>query len=96
MTTSERPYLADGRWPIAHCDAAECRAPIVWALTEKAKRMPVDAQPSDRGTVALRDAGWSVPVAVVLKADRAFGRTDLRTSHFAMCPAAQSFRRGRP
>ena len=93
MTTVEAPAFADGRWPIEHCAAHDCQAEIVWALTEKAKRMPVDAKPSPRGNIALRDTGGSVPIAAVLSADKAFGRTDLRTSHFATCCDAPSFRR---
>ena len=97
MTTVEPPQqLLDGRWPVETCAAQDCRAEIVWALTANAKRMPVDAQPSDRGNVALRDTGGPAPLAVVLGADKAFGRTDLRTSHFATCPAAPSFRRRNP
>lgn len=92
MTTNDDPT---GRWPIARCDAAECQAPIIWAVTERAKRMPVDAEPTSRGNVVLHNTGGPAPVAVVLKPDRVFGRTDLHTSHFATCPAAAGFRRRR-
>jgi hypothetical protein len=93
MTTVE---LADSRWPVANCDAAECRAPIVWAITEKAKRMPVDLEPSAGGNIVLRDTGGTAPLAVVLAPSQAFRRRNLRTSHFATCPAAPSFRKRRP
>lgn len=92
---TEPTNLVDGRWPIAECDASNCRAPIVWAVTQNAKRMPVDVQPSPVGNIALRFTGGPVPLAAVLDKTRAFGRRDLRTSHFATCPEGPSFRRRR-
>lgn len=92
---SVTPGLANGRWPVEHCADRDCQAPIVWAITTNAKRMPVDAQPAAAGNIELRDAGGPVPVAATLTPRLAFGRTDLRTSHFATCPSAPSFRRRR-
>lgn len=33
-----------------------CYEPIVWAVTENGKRMPLDYEPSEEGTFALVDA----------------------------------------
>ena len=93
MTTVEPPQLVDGRWPVETCSHPDCRAEIVWAVTTGAKRMPVDINPSSKGNIVLRDTGGPAPLAVVLAADKAFGRTDLRTTHFVTCPAAPAFRR---
>ena len=71
-----------------------CPAKVIWAVTERDKPMPVDAEPSLEGTVLLEQQGPRL-VARVLPAHRAFGRKDLRKSHFATCPDAASWRRSR-
>lgn len=74
-------------------ECGSCQAPIIWAMTEKAVRMPVDAQPASDGNVRLHDRGGVAPLAVVLKTHELFGKTGLRKSHFATCPDAVSWRR---
>lgn len=69
-----------------------CPGQIIWAVTERGKDMPVDAEPSPEGTVLLEQEGARL-VARVLPAHRAFGRKDLRKSHFASCPDAAKWRR---
>lgn len=71
-----------------------CPAQIIWAVTERDKPMPVDAEPSLEGTVLLEQTGSRL-VARVLPAHRAFGRRDLRKSHFVTCPQADQWRRRR-
>lgn len=79
-----------------------CGARVIWSITEQAKAMPVDADPSQAGTLALewRDRGSGLPggappLARVVKPELRFGRTDLRTSHFATCPHAGEWRKKR-
>lgn len=86
--------MAD-RWIIARCDSPRCEAPVIYAVTAKGKRMPVDPYPSPDGTVELRDTGGPIPVAAIPPAHLRFGRTNLHTSHFATCPDASFFRRRR-
>lgn len=69
-----------------------CDRPMIWTVTERDKRMPVDAQPSDTGTVALSTQNGVVR-SRVLPVKLRFGRKDLRTSHFATCPDAAKHRR---
>lgn len=70
-----------------------CEAPIVWTTHERTLRaMPVDVEPSEGGTLALRLYGAIVSCRVV-KPELAYGRTDLHLSHFANCPDAPKWRR---
>ena len=73
-----------GRWTVARCSAQDCGARVIWALTERGARMMVDADPALGGNILLIGVG-KTPTAVVLPAKTAFGRTDLRKSHFATC-----------
>jgi len=56
--------------------------------------MPVNAEPEPGGNLLLNSPGGTL-VAVVISADKAFGRTDLHKSHFATCKQAASWRRKR-
>lgn len=77
-------------------DCRSCKKPVIWAKTERGKAMPVDAEPSTDGTVSLR---WghdgSTVLASVPSRHLAFGRRDLRKSHFATCKDAGTWRRRR-
>jgi hypothetical protein len=58
--------------------------------------MPVNAEPSPDGNIALDYRGDMVPLARVLSPAKQFGLKSLRTSHFATCKDAASWRtRGR-
>ena len=73
-----------------------CHAEIWWAETEQGKRMPVDADPSPDGNVAVvrEGAGEAPPVVRVLPAgDLPLNLVVLYTSHFATCPNASQHRR---
>lgn len=89
--------LAEGTCSI--CNAGEelgvitecrsCHGPIVWCLTERGKRMPVDAVPVESGTfvkVATQDGS---PVMSARHAPEGARYT----SHFATCPDAADWRR---
>lgn len=81
-----RPY------PTENCRS--CHKPVIWTRTARDKAMPVDAEPVKDGNVALRwhDDGITV-LSTVPPAHLAFGRRDLRKSHFAQCPDAAKWRR---
>ena len=90
-----------GDWPEARCKANSCGARIVWATNvASGRRMPVDAEPTAEGNVVLLHGNDGPEARVLSKADvakrgaRLDGTYDLRTSHFATCPEAGSFRRG--
>lgn len=77
-----------------HCQS--CDAQTIWAETEKGRRMLVDAEPAPAGTVLLLLSRTAqAPLARIVKAELAFGRTDLRLAHFATCPEAGAHRRKR-
>lgn len=77
-----------------------CGAPVVWALTEGRKRIPLDAEPNpaepDRHVPltieggGLEAVGWDGPMRVVRAVPKA---GNLRT-HYATCPQAKAHRRG--
>jgi hypothetical protein len=70
-----------------------CAAPIFWVeIVSTGKRMPVNAQPSPRGTVVLRD-GRDAEVLGPIAASEYKGMK--YESHFATCPQAKSWRRRR-
>jgi hypothetical protein len=68
-----------------------CQAPMLWARTEKGRRIPLDVEPyagdDPRGLFVLR-AG----VAVAVPAG-AFEDEPRYRSHFATCPDASAHRR---
>jgi hypothetical protein len=74
-----------------------CGAAIIFAVTPRAKNMPVDAEPTADGNVQLVSHGPDVPpLARVLTVAQQFGKKGtLRRSHFASCPDAKSWRRPR-
>jgi hypothetical protein len=79
-------------YPRAECDS--CQASVIWTITTNAVAMPVDYEPSDGANIALEWRAGKV-MSRVVKTALAFGRTDLRTSHFATCPNAAQHRRKR-
>jgi hypothetical protein len=72
-----------------------CRAPVTWAETEAGRRIPVDAEPSQRGNLVLRERTGLPPLAVVVVGAVADGEGPLHLSHFVTCPQASQWR-GRP
>lgn len=93
-------------WSIDNCSS--CGAEIVWAMTERGKRMPVDAHACEDGNLILRreeddPAHW---VAEVVSKERRSliqfnittnlgPKVDIRLykSHFATCANAARHRR---
>lgn len=79
-----------------HVEACKtCGADIRWAISEKGRMMPFDAEPNGRGQWRLRtQPGSWVPVAVHVPEDERDGyHHELLISHFASCPDADHHRR---
>jgi hypothetical protein len=85
---------------------ASCKAPVIWAMTENGKRMPVDAEPVESGTILLSHRRLGQPPVAIYQ--RSMDIEELRvqherspqegplrlfTSHFAHCPNADKHRR---
>lgn len=67
-----------------------CGAPIIWAITENGKRMPLDAEPAERPTGVFR----LEPSGDDLIARRPIEQVYI--SHFATCPNADQHRKPKP
>jgi hypothetical protein len=72
-----------------------CDAEIVWALTAKDKRVPLDAKPEKRyvlaPVLARDDFGF---IAAVIHHDERAQLVDTFMPHHATCPNVDEFRRG--
>jgi len=79
-------------YPRAECDS--CQAGVIWTVTTNAVAMPVDYEPAAGGNLRLEWRNGKV-LSSVVKPSLAYGRTDLRTSHFATCPQAAQHRKRR-
>lgn len=73
-----------------------CGEPIIWAETEKGKRMPVNPEPADNGNLRLVERDGDVPLAVydTAKTEALFGDDRRYLSHFPTCKHATGWRRG--
>lgn len=75
-----------------------CKAPILWARTERGKNMPLDAEPyvgpEPGGLFVLREPDEPKPLAVAVPPG-AFPDEPHYRSHFATCPHAADHRRSR-
>lgn len=72
-----------------------CSAPIIWAVTNTGKAIPIDAQPVANGNVVLFDGPGSGKVLALFGKKAQAGATELYASHFATCPASEHFRKPR-
>lgn len=77
-----------------------CGARIVWALTDRGKRAPINWDPSDNGNMVLvyDDSGEEAGkprVTAVAYFEQSTGTTvppqERRLNHFATCPEAERF-----
>lgn len=92
MATPPRPEPP--RWEQVPCGT--CSAPVIWAISEKGSRTPINPEPLPTGgNIRLRDTGGPTPLAVVLNTRQQFGLHWLYTTHFVTCPQAAQHRRGR-
>ncbi len=73
-----------------------CRAPVIWTVTHKGKRMPVDAEPAENGNVRLRRDGERMIAEYPGREHPALFEDDGKRylSHFASCPFADWHRKG--
>ena len=75
-----------------------CQAEIVWTVSERGRRMPIDADPYDgddpRGLFVLRHdpVAGDTPIAVAAPRD-AFPHEPHFRSHFTTCPQRDDWRR---
>lgn len=69
-----------------------CPCEILWAVTDKGHRIPLDPAPSDRGNLALEFRPGAVPIATVVDPSKVSG--PLWIAHMATCPGWQKKRRG--
>src|ERR1700742_3888573 len=67
-----------------------CGQPIVWTRTFSGRTMPVDAEPSDGGTVLVEIRQGFVRASIV---GQHGSDQPLRQSHFATCPDADTWRK---
>lgn len=74
---------------------AECRscgAPIVWATTEKGKKMPVDTEPVSDGKFILEEEDDDSARKALFIGDRDPYSGPRYSSHFSTCPNADQHR----
>lgn len=71
-----------------------CGAEIVWVLTQKGHRMPIDPEPAPGGDIVVDDGIASVVGGADL-VDAVFEGRALYLAHFATCPNAARHRRPR-
>lgn len=79
-----------------------CGAPIFWAVNDKGKREPIDADPREDGNIAIvgKEEGGGDPVVRHLKKGEGDTLPGLAlprrfVSHFATCPNASQHRRAK-
>lgn len=86
--------------PLSKCSA--CGAAIIWAVTDRGRKMPIDASPAlpgvgDQVLYFYLDAFGNLfdSVQRVMTADDELRKLggDIWISHFATCPDAKKFRR---
>jgi hypothetical protein len=67
-----------------------CGAAIIWMKTAAGKRMPIDAEPSEKGNIVLvEDKGNFEQFDLI-----SYAKPGPRyTSHFATCPQAAEWRK---
>jgi hypothetical protein len=71
-------------------ECGSCGAKIIWAVTVNDKRMPVDAEPNEKGNIELIDRGF---IAAIVHSQPPLAAETLYTSHFVTCPNAEKHRK---
>ena len=69
-----------------------CGAKIIWTITAKGHRMPVDAERVNGGNIALAPDPSGTPTSLVLHLQKGQTTTAYR-SHFVSCPPADQHRK---
>ena len=72
-----------------------CAAPIIWTVTHKGNRMPVDAEPVEGGNVVLRRDGEALIAEYPGKEHPSLFEDDgvRYVSHFSTCPEGKEWRK---
>lgn len=95
--STEIPENSEG-FKISHCVGPNCGAEILWTETLQQKRLPVDSEPTEDGTIALEDRGLGRVIGHVFSgrnlASMRFRGASLYKVHWATCPDSDMFRRG--
>ena len=74
-----------------------CGAPLLWALTERGRRIPLDRNPVPDGNIEIKETEDGPPISRVVSGQGTlspglFPATRYK-SHFATCPNAKRHRR---
>jgi hypothetical protein len=69
-----------------------CGASIIWCHTIQGKKMPVDANVSERGTFVLEERTEADPYAIFV-GGKSLHRWPRYRSHFSTCPEADEHRK---
>ena len=74
-----------------------CGAPLLWALTKKGRRIPLDRNPVPDGNIEIEEADEGPPMSRVVSGQGElspglFPATRYK-SHFSTCPNAKRHRR---
>lgn len=78
--------------PSSVADCRSCGAPVIWTVTERGKRMPVDADPDPQGNIRLEQSTGDAPLTAVYTREWTAG-AELYVSHFATCDQPKKWRR---
>lgn len=71
-----------------------CHASIVWAITDRSKRMPLDATPNPEGNMAVMRDETDTLVCRAITAERPLRPGERAYQpHFASCPNAERHRK---
>lgn len=98
MVPGQCSICLKGPTPRAEVGTSECRscqAPIVWVITEKGRKMPVDVAPSDDGRFrkVRVEANGDKLVHFVKDSEMEANTAKLYASHFQTCPEAKEWKR---
>lgn len=79
---------------VTHCKAEHCNTEIVWAETDRGRKMPVDVEPpaDGSGNVELWLEGKTIRATVHGREGTGAG---MRVAHFTTCADAEPFRKQR-
>ncbi len=71
-----------------------CGAEIIWAISTRGNKIPMDAKPNPIGRFILEDDGeGNEPRAIYVGDRQDLAAGALYTSHFATCPYAKDYRK---
>jgi hypothetical protein len=100
MVPSHCTICLHGPTPRERAETAQCgscEAPVIWSITEKGKRMPLNAEPSPSGRFRIvgTEINGTVHVHYVKNSELEANTSSLYDSHFASCPESRDWKRSR-